>query len=297
MRHKIFIIMLISFTQYVNGQNSTNTICKDKNPYKLSAISEVDLSIKGLRNPKISYDGKYLLLTKGMTGVYLTEMDNSNNLKTIPKEKVDGYAMQWSKDSHEIIFRRVQKESQGKASMKLHKYNIEKNTSKIIDISDLSATNKDLADLNNITLKYDLSKKKLMATDGTRTWVIAEEFGPCYNIVLSPDRQKVVFRSKGRTYVYYVDGSGMYSSLAKGDCSAWSPDGKYLLGHISTDDGHQYLSSDLYLFSIDGNKKWKLTDTKDKLEFDPDWSHGGGRIVYHGEKSGKIFTAKIINNE
>ena len=137
---------------------------------------------------------------------------------------------------------------------------------------------------------------KVLASDGTKTWEVISEPGTYYSPVLSPDNSKVLIHGNGME-IYYTDGSGLYASLGRGLCKSWSPNGKYILYFISEDFGNDYIvESDLYISTIKGDKKWKLTDTKDKIEKWPNWSPNGDKITYYDAKSGKVYISEISNN-
>lgn len=82
--------------------------------------------------------------------------------------------------------------------------------------------------------------------------------------------------------------------MAKVGGSALSPDGKtavYSLSRTSIADNRSY--ADLYLISLDGKSRVRLTDTKEN-ESDPQWIEGGARIAYLSTSTGsaQVWTMK-----
>lgn len=113
------------------------------------------------------------------------------------------------------------------------------------------------------------------------------------NVRVSPDGQKVAYEVMGgNLFTMNVDGTGV-TDLGVGFNSRWSPDGQYLVYMINTDDGHEFLSSDLYIVRADGKDRIKLTDTKDRLEMNPCWSADGKKIVFNTYKEGAIYVMTI----
>lgn len=106
----------------------------------------------------------------------------------------------------------------------------------------------------------------------------------------SPDGDAVAAPGlSGKLYVADFAG-GAPIDLGMGQNPAWSPDGRYLVYEIVTDDGHDLTSCDLWMASRDGKWKQQLTST-DGLERYPSWSPDGRTIIY--ETDGKIYIAPI----
>jgi len=93
----------------------------------------------------------------------------------------------------------------------------------------------------------------------------------------------------GNLYIADMAG-GTPVSLGMGQNPAWSPDGRYLIYEVVSEDGHSITGSDLWIASRDGKWKQRLTNTNG-LERYPSWSPDGRTIVY--ELDGKIYYAPI----
>ncbi|MCL6518217.1 MAG: hypothetical protein K6T99_00115 [Armatimonadetes bacterium] len=91
--------------------------------------------------------------------------------------------------------------------------------------------------------------------------------------------------------LYVVDPrGGTPVNLGEGHNPSWSPDGRYVIFEVTTDDGHIITSSDLWIASIDGSQRFQLTSTPG-IEADPSWSPDGKYIAYILD--GKIYIAPI----
>ena len=113
------------------------------------------------------------------------------------------------------------------------------------------------------------------------------------NLQVSPDGSKAAFEIYGGDmYVMNIDGTGL-TDLGKGYRPKWSPDNQHLVYMITEDDGEEILASDIYTIKIDGTEKTNLTNTKNILEMNPDWSPDGNKIAYDVPKEGAIYTIEI----
>lgn len=113
------------------------------------------------------------------------------------------------------------------------------------------------------------------------------------NSVVSPDGRKVAFEVMGgNLHVINVDGTGL-SDLGSGHRPSWAPGSQYLTYMVTVDDGHSYISSDIYVTKIDGSEKIQITDTPDLLEMNPHWSPDGSKIVFDTLTEGAIFILTV----
>ena len=61
----------------------------------------------------------------------------------------------------------------------------------------------------------------------------------------------------------------------------------------STDDGHTYTSSDLYIIGVNGTNKKALTSTADRMEMCPAVSADGSKIVFTSYNDGQVYCATL----
>ena len=61
---------------------------------------------------------------------------------------------------------------------------------------------------------------------------------------------------------------------------------------IDKDNGTSFTSSDIFVYSMEEEKSYPITNTKDNIEMYAEWSKAGDSIVYHTTK-GEIFITKL----
>lgn len=117
--------------------------------------------------------------------------------------------------------------------------------------------------------------------------------GRVLNLTTSPDGEKLAFEIMGgHLWITNLDGSNPID-LGLGNHPAWSPDGSKLAFMIGTDDGHTYLSADIYVVNADGTGLTNLTNSGDQLEMNATWSPGGRHIAYDTMNTGQIFVQEV----
>lgn len=143
--------------------------------------------------------------------------------------------------------------------------------------------------------------KDVMTNADNELWVVDENGEPkklidikdepgYFSPQTSPDGDAVAANGlSGKLYVADMAG-GPPIDLGIGQDPAWSPDGRYLVYEVVSEDGHNLTGSDLWIASRDGKWKQRLTNT-DGLERYPSFSPDGRTIIY--ETDGKIYTAPV----
>lgn len=126
-------------------------------------------------------------------------------------------------------------------------------------------------------------KKKLINPNGLNSYLWAE---------LSPDQKSIVYTvAADQTYICDLSGK-IQSRLGYANAPKWSPDGKWILFMDDKNNGDVYTSSELWVVSIDGNKRIQLTKTDNEIELYPEWSPSGNKITYHNLE-GNIFILSL----
>ena len=156
-------------------------------------------------------------------------------------------------------------------------------------------------DLNSGTVKKSVRTEKTIVYTGDRSLSLYRKndikklspLGEGHYIwaSVSPDQQKILFTLAGRgPYICDPDGNILYD-LGYAHAPKWSPDGQWILYMVDKDDGHQYTSSEIYVTSLDGRKRFRLTE-ESLIALYPNWSPEGMRITFHSEK-GEIFLVQL----
>ncbi len=81
------------------------------------------------------------------------------------------------------------------------------------------------------------------------------------------------------------------SSLGKGGNARWSPDGQHLIYEVTTDNGHDVTSSELWISNADGSERYPVTDTPGTVEQNASWSPDGSWISYVVD--GQVYVAPV----
>jgi Tol biopolymer transport system component len=117
--------------------------------------------------------------------------------------------------------------------------------------------------------------------------------GRILNLLPAPDGSKLVYEVMGGSiWVVNSDGSTPVD-LGAGDGPVWNPDGTKIAFAITTDDGHQFLSADIYVVNADGSGLVNLTKTDDAMEVHPTWSPDGRYIAYEVMDTGQIAVQEV----
>lgn len=111
-----------------------------------------------------------------------------------------------------------------------------------------------------------------------------------YNAVMSPDGRKVAFTEIDELVVMNLDGTGR-RELGFGHYPTWL-NNEQLVYEITTDDGMEYLTGDIYMINIDGTGKTNLTQS-DQIERYPAASPDGSRIAFSTEEEGGLYIMNL----
>jgi dipeptidyl aminopeptidase/acylaminoacyl peptidase len=98
---------------------------------------------------------------------------------------------------------------------------------------------------------------------------------------LSPDGTRLVAYDMARgTFVCDLNGV-VTARLGRCDAPSWTRDGKWIVFVKENNDGHVITGSDLYMVSVDGERRVRLTDTPEEIEQNPRCSPSKDEIVYN----------------
>lgn len=288
-------------------------------------VKLIDGSNTQFQAPVWSPDGSAIMFTSsGYQGLW-TANAQGNNITQITTEDA-GFGFQWSSDSKSVLTR-VSQFQDRKRMQAIKIFHLEENREatqvtdfrnsmpslptwaqfeqKVVLISDNkvesfdSGLNVDSRQRVTSTepMFYVLNQNSLaagMIPENSVDNISPFEDATYLNLQVSPNGQKLAFEIYGgNMFVMNVDGSNLVD-LGKANRPRWSPDGNYVIAQVAEDDGYDYQSSDLVVFSIDGNEQINLTSNSDLVAMNPSWSPDGQKIVFDEPKSGSIYVLNLI---
>lgn len=278
MRIELYMVFLIAFTtSFVYGQNN----------YSVEKIEQLD--IKGF-NVQLNPEGDKLLYTSNnFKGLWLyslaeekvVELSSENGAGYQPLI-TDNYIFFKSKESQNTL-NRIEVLSKNKTSINLSlkeqspkAFYACEGASKILEA-------KASSDLYSIVLIYRDGRQVEIAPLGKRNYL---------NVSLSPDETKLLFRVSGLgSYVTQLDGT-MVKEFETAEFPVWLNENEILFAEVN-DDGHQYLSSDLYISPIKGNGKFNLTSSINAIAIYPNVSANERKVVFNTPK-GVVYLISLV---
>jgi len=110
----------------------------------------------------------------------------------------------------------------------------------------------------------------------------------------SPNSQQILYQSE-HTYVYdLLNSSTICIPLALSP--SWSLDAKKVIYCKTTTKEEKIESSDIFLYDIEEQKEYQLTNTPNRFEMQPTYS-SSTQIIYHGYQDRSIYQSNIIHNQ
>jgi Tol biopolymer transport system component len=317
MRKFYVIIFLLIFI-------GTSNIAKADLGVKGNATKLVGETGNSYMRPMWSPDGAKIAFTSSRyQGLWVINADG-RDVKQITDEPAAGFGFEWSSDSKAILSRVAKFDARFRYNA-VKVFDLETNEARMLtdyrkfmpglphwadDDQNVYMFNRSMLEVFDTGRKanslnksasskqiYFLKNDQVAIGDiDTRNYKVMEPIKgeQCLNMVVSPDRSKVAFEILGgNLYVMNSDGASLVD-LGRGHRPQWSPDSQRLVYMMTVDDGHQYLSSDIYSIKIDGTGKTRLTLTDDKLEMNPSWSPDGKKIVFDVFNEGTIYFIELI---
>ncbi len=302
---KIILLTLLTLT-FVYGQS-----------VKVLSVEKINKDTsENYYHPHFSGDDTKIIVTKSnYKGLYAIDLENKNT-ETITEEFGAGYKPLILPESESIIFKSFIVKN-GLKYHSLKSVDILKKKIKTIENErrNLSLPNQLRASkifyLNNQKVEITNSPVKTLSKTNKENKAVFVKNNSLYLIKngettelspvgkgvyvwasLSKDGSKIIFSfaNKG-AYVCDIEGN-ILLNIKDAHYPKFSPDGKYISYMIDKDNGYNYTSSDLFVYSLKENKSYKITDTNDKIEMFADWSHDGKRLVYQTTE-GEIYLMKL----
>ena len=290
---------------------------------RLEGVKQLTNDNARYENPQWSPDGRYIAFTNyGYDNLYVMNADGSAQHRVSDKKGI-GFRFQWSIDSREILGtdisrnlvagKQVRRQAawafslDGKAErltqdvarmtpaawryttagvkkvMSLDAPAVERNEHVATAFVKRAASK-----ANNTSFICDPEGLWVVDAQGNKKLINA---GPSFCPALSTDGTRVVFNHVNNVCVMNIDGTGK-RVLDRGFNPCWVGNAQVVYEQ-STDDGHTYTSSDLYIIGVNGTNKKALTSTADRMEMCPAVSADGSKIVFTSYNDGQVYCATL----
>ncbi|NQV38501.1 MAG: hypothetical protein HQ509_10925 [Candidatus Marinimicrobia bacterium] len=273
-------------------------------------ISSLD---KGYIAPVYSPDGNHILLSRvGYNTVSIFNI-NTEEIGIISEKPGSGFGYTWNYNSTQVAYKFQEVESRNHI---LNLYDLKDQSTKIllkkIKIPGrLSFSSKNevihndgfgdltIVDLRNdqrteeyiYTVNKNIIEKMNLLDNSTSTVYTSEK--ELLNLVVSPNEQFLAFEEYGGDLFIFDIILKNILSLNSGNRPQFSPDNKNIVYMITIDDGHQLISSDIYMADIQGKHIQNLTEDFSDLALRPNWHPDGKSIVFDTDGFGPIYILKI----
>jgi len=295
----LFIIFSLCFTIY--GQQIS-----------IKEIETVE-TVNNAFYPIFSPDGNKIYYTSyNYTGLWTYNLNNEKSEK-LNSHSGAGFSPVFTKDGKNIVYRKEVFENRRKYSS-IVAFNLETKTESVLEEQNRYLTRPIRTTTGDIVYKkknkffaYDQQLKnktnsfsgKLIDLNNSNLVVYEDDNPITLNFSnenqylwasLSPDQTKILFTKAGiGTYVSDLQGNTLVE-LGYANAPVWSQDGMWIAYMVDKDDGHQITSSDIFVVSQDGSKKFQITKSDNEIEMYPQWDPEGTKLVFH-TNSGKIQIA------
>lgn len=275
-----------------------------------------------LFHPKWSPDGTMIAVTSdNYRGIWIMNAYGHNLTELSDDERV-GYGFKWSNDSKEIACR-ITKIVKKRRLSAIKTISVENGIARLVtdyrallgiptwadkdrkicftaddNLQIIKSERKvrqkpDKIDQNEIILYQSYGRIIITDLNQSHESILIDPDSRFLNASLSPNRKKIAFEmTNGRIYLMSIDGTHIVD-LGYGSHPRWSPTGRQLVYFISRDDGQRVIDSDLFITNISGTRRIQLTNTKERIEMNPDWSPDGKTIVFDEYDTGIIYQIKI----
>lgn len=264
----LHISLLFLLPGLVTGQESVNT----------GELQKLDFSG---HHPTLSTNGNYILYSSSNYSSLFLYNVNTSKSTTISKEDRSGYGAIIVNDN--VIFK-------PKNSKEVYSYNVNDKSSAVVEgishIREYKASEK--ADVMHVYAGNRL--EDIVIDNGSTIKTIAPLGQNDYlNISLSPDQSKILFRVSGvGSFVSDLEGNVLYKNT-DAQFPSWKNNNEIIYAKIE-DDGYEYLSSDLYIASIDGTKQKNLTSSTDVICLYP--SIQNNKIIFNSPEQ-EVYVLEI----
>ncbi len=291
---------------------------------ELSNLRQLTQGSDRYESPKWSPDAQRVSFTQeGYNGLYVMNPDGTD-LRQISDASGVGYMHQWSIDSREILVRDTRWVTEGDGVNRYH-------AAWSIDmVGKKTRLTQDAIDMQPAAWRYTRDGAKSVMAPGQKLTQVALQKAPSvlmaekteatYNVsyicdcesltlvdangnkrvlyngaafcpVTSPDGKMVAFNAMDDVMVMNLDGTGL-RKIDMGFNPTWVNNSQ-IVYERTTDNGHDYLTGELYLASINGSSIKAITSTSSTIEMYPCASADGSKLLFVNWKDGQIYSADL----
>jgi hypothetical protein len=287
-----------------------------------SAFSQNSVEIENVRiplliqteagHPRFINSDEIIFSTPNYKGLFHYNLRN-NEIKILSDDHGAGYKPLIRSD--QFIFYRTYSISDGRKYFTLREYDLNGNVERIL-----------VSNSRTVKLPFQHMKKELMFVKdnsiNTRSFAAVERdnnlekavYSEDNNLILIENGSKRIINPLGKgiyvwetlspdgNYLLFTFGNkGSYICTYEGEIlrnipdahyPRFSPDGKFISFMIDADDGEKYTASDIYLYSVENEKIFPVTNTENRIEMFAEWSPEGDKLIYHTSE-GEIFMSLI----
>lgn len=255
-----------------------------------SSWSEPQLFIKSsqsLMAPVWSPDGSRIALTgDNFIGIWVANADGTG-LKQVSEAPGAGYQMRWE-NNQEILSTPYSIENQRRMT-RIERVNAGNGKVSVVAQPTRNIKRSTVAGATNVLQTMldepqNATSKIAGLSEFAGKWII--------NPALSPDGTKIAFQivSKG-LFVCNADGTGLIE-LGKGSHATWLPDSRNLMMTRIADDGHRFISSDIYCVNVESGNAFVITENSSTIPVTIALSPDGTKLAFDNDTDGAIY---IIN--
>jgi hypothetical protein len=275
---------------------------------------EIDQIEKGFYPKFINNDSEILITNSNYKGLYSFNI-STKELTSISDKNGAGYNPLILED--DVILYRTHKFIAGKKYQSLTYYNSITNekervesdirllkvpkqlpSSEIALVKNQEAVQKrlgfqELSKLNQNSLAvYVEDNNLILVKNGKKKYLNPLGKGVYVWESISSNRDKVIFTfgNKG-SFVCDLEGN-ILENIKEAHFPRFSPDGKYISYMVDKDNGHIYISSDIFVYSTISKKSYKITQTENIIEMFPEWSNDGNKLIFN-TTLGDIYVASL----
>lgn len=266
----------------------------------LTNVTQLTHDSTKYENPQWSPDGTKIAFTNfGYNNLYVVD-STGRNKKQISSDNGVGFGYEWNKDSQHIFAtdirytnvsgKRLRNQALWSISISGQKERLTSDTKRMNQVTKIkSAQYKNSRNATKFQcVTFSCEPEGLLVVDAFGKKKLINE-GASFCPSLSPNGKMVAFNHGNNVCVMNIDGTAK-RVLSRGFNPVWANNSQIVFEQ-STDNGHTYTSSELYLININGSGMKALTNTKDKIELCPSISPDGSKIAYVSFSDGQVYIA------